>query len=160
MKRSVPAHLHLTPQKVKGNLTADQFRLYKLIYERFLASQMAPAVYDTVTVSVQSGRFGWKANGRTLRFPGFLKLYEEGRDAKVAGEEQGNDKDELLPPVEPLQKLICEKIDPSQHFTKPSAPFSEAKLGQRVGETRNWPAEYVCQHHFRVENAGVCGGGE
>lgn len=123
-----PAHLHLTPQKLKGSLTADQFRLYKLIYERFLASQMAPAVYDTVTVSVQSGRFGWKANGRTLRFPGFLKLYEEGRDAKVAGEEQGDDKDELLPPVQPGQKLICEKIDPSQHFTKPPAPFSEASL--------------------------------
>lgn len=123
-----PAHLHLSPSKVKGSVTAEQYRLYKLIYERFMASQMAPAVYDTVTVQIQSGRFGWKANGRTLRFAGFLKLYEEGRDAKVVGDDKDDDGDAMLPPVEPGQRLLCEKIDPSQHFTKPPAPFSEASL--------------------------------
>jgi DNA topoisomerase-1 len=80
-----PTHLDLPPERVKSQLSPDQFRLYKLIYERFLASQMAAALYDTVTVNISSGRFGWKANGRTLRFDGFLKLYEEGRDAKKSG---------------------------------------------------------------------------
>ena len=123
-----PTHLEWSPERMKSQLSPDQYRLYKLIYERFLASQMAPAVYDTVSVSIQSGRFGWKANGRTLRFDGFLKLYEEGRDAKKAGEAPEDDQDVLLPHVEPGQKLLCSKIDHTQHFTKPPAYFSEASL--------------------------------
>jgi DNA topoisomerase I len=122
-----PTHLEYTPEKVKSQLSPEQFRLYKLIYERFLASQMAAAVYDTVSVSIRSGRIGWKANGRTLRFDGFLKLYEEGRDPAKAGEKE-NDEDVMLPPVEPGQRLLCKKIDPSQHFTKPPAFFTEASL--------------------------------
>ncbi|TCP51835.1 DNA topoisomerase-1 [Tumebacillus sp. BK434] len=122
-----PTYLELTPERVKSQLTAEQHRVYKLIYERFLASQMAPAVYDTVAVSIQSGRFGWKANGRTLKFDGFLKLYEEGRDSKHAGDDKV-DEEPMLPPVEEGQKLICEKITPSQHFTKPPALFTEASL--------------------------------
>ncbi|MGZ4032737.1 MAG: type I DNA topoisomerase [Tumebacillaceae bacterium] len=123
-----PTHLELSPERVKSQLSPDQYRLYKLIYERFLASQMAAVVYDTVTVSIQSGRFGWKANGRTLRFDGFLKLYEEGRDAKKAGDDKEDDQDVLLPPVEAGQRLLCEKVAQSQHFTKPPAYYSEASL--------------------------------
>ena len=101
--------------------------MYRLIYERFLASQMAPAVYDTVAVSIQSGRFGWKANGRVLKFDGFLKLYEEGRDASMSAMTKRK-KSRALPPVEEGQTLICEKITPAQHFTKPPAYFTEASL--------------------------------
>lgn len=122
-----PTHLEYAPERVKGALSAEQFKLYKLIYERFLASQMAAAVYDTVSVSIRSGRFGWKANGRTLKFDGFLKLYEEGRDPVKAGEKEDG-ADVMLPPVETGQRLQCVKIDPSQHFTKPPAFFTEASL--------------------------------
>jgi DNA topoisomerase-1 len=122
-----PADLELTPERVKSQLSDEQYRLYKLIYERFLASQMAAAVYDTVSVSIQSGRFGWKANGRTLKFDGFLKLYEEGKDSKHAGDDK-EDEEPMLPPVSEGQRLICEKIVPTQHFTKPPAYFTEASL--------------------------------
>lgn len=123
-----PTHLDMSPMRVKSSLSADQFKLYKLIYERFLASQMSPAVYDTMTVSIEAGRFGFQSNGRALKFDGFLKLYEEGRDAKKAGDEEKDDGDTLLPPMEVGQRLFCEKIDPSQHFTKPPAWYSEASL--------------------------------
>lgn len=122
-----PTHLDLTPARVQSQLSPEQYRVYKLIYERFLASQMSAAIYDTVSVSIQSGRFDWKANGRTLIFDGFLKLYEEGRDSKHAGEEKA-DEEPMLPPVAEGQQLICEKITPSQHFTKPPANFTEASL--------------------------------
>jgi DNA topoisomerase-1 len=123
-----PTHLEWAPERVKGALMPDQYRLYKLIYERFLASQMAAAEYDTVAVSIQSGRLGWKANGRTLRFDGFLKLYEEGRDAKKVGEQEQEEMDVTLPPLQEGQRLLLHQVDPSQHFTKPPAYYSEASL--------------------------------
>lgn len=122
-----PTHLEWTPERMKSQLSPEQLRLYKLIYERFLASQMAAAVYDTVSVSIQAGRFGWKANGRTLKFDGFLKLYEEGFDPKKAGGDT-QEQDVTLPPVESGQRLLTRDIKPSQHFTKPPAYYTEASL--------------------------------
>ncbi|HEU4962462.1 MAG TPA: type I DNA topoisomerase [Bacilli bacterium] len=123
-----PTYLELAPARIKSQLSADQFKLYKLIYERFMASQMSPAVYDTMTVAIEAGRLGFQSTGRALKFDGFLKVYEEGRDAKKAGEVERDEGDALLPPMEVGQRLLCGKIDPSQHFTKPPAWFSEASL--------------------------------
>lgn len=123
-----PTHLEWSPERVKSTLSPEQFRLYKLIFERFIASQMAAAVYDTVTVDVTAGRFGWRANGRTLKFDGFLRLYEEGRDPAKAGDDDKGDGDVMLPPVEPGQTLLCQDVVPTQHFTKPPAYYTEASL--------------------------------
>lgn len=88
---------------------------------------MSAAIYDTVSVSIQSGRFDWKANWRTLIFDDFLKLCEGGRDSKHAGEEK-EEEEPMLPTVAEGQPMICEKITPSQHFTKLPVNFTEASL--------------------------------
>ena len=75
-----PTYIELEPDKIKDSLTNDQYKLYKLIYNRFIASQMAAAVYDTVAVNIKSGEYDFKANGQTLKFKGFMTLYVEGED--------------------------------------------------------------------------------
>ena len=116
-----PTMPDLSPDQVKESLTGDQYKLYKLIWERFIASQMANAEYDTVSADIVSGPYLFKASGFSVRFDGFTVLYEEGRD----GEEE---KEGVLPPLEKGDPLACKEITGSQHFTQPPPRFTEASL--------------------------------
>ena len=119
-----PSYIDKIPDEIKDSLTNDQYKLYKLIWERFMASQMAEAVYDTVSVDIGAGNYLFKASGSTLRFPGFLSVYyvEDDEDA------------EKLPELEKDQVLNLKKIDSKQHFTQPPARYTEATLVKALEE--------------------------
>ena len=123
-----PAHIELSPDEVKQYLTPDQYKLYKLIYNRFLASQMSAAIYDTMAVNIKSGKYDLKANGQNLKFKGFMVLYVEGTDDKQE-EEKG-----MLPPLEENQEVKKVKLNPKQSFTEPPARYTEASLVKALEE--------------------------
>lgn len=117
-----PTSLARTPDRLKPHLRPDQFRLYRLIWERFLASQMASAVLDTLSVDVTGGRFAFRATGSRIKFPGFLILYREATD-------NGDDEREgWLPPLAPGDPLTLDRVTPEQHFTQPPPRYTEASL--------------------------------
>ncbi|KOO49297.1 type I DNA topoisomerase [Viridibacillus arvi] len=117
-----------TPDQLKAVLSRDQLRLYRLIWERFIASQMASAVLDTVTADLQNGDVFFRATGSQVKFPGFMKLYIEGSD------DQKEEKDKLLPPMEKGDIVKSLNIEPKQHFTQPPPRFSEARLVKTMEE--------------------------
>ncbi len=120
-----PADVTRRPQELKKVLTADQFKLYQLIWQRFVASQMAPAVYDTTAVDFKLGKHLFRATGSIVVFDGYHVLYAEAREAG-----EGKTLDDL-PPVPALEvgaEVKVSKIEPSQHFTEPPPRFSEASL--------------------------------
>lgn len=123
-----PAHVELSPEQVKPYLTNDQFKLYRLIYNRFLASQMAAAVYDTMAVNIKANDFDFKANGQNLKFKGFMALYVEGTDGKEENEE------EMLPELKEKQMVKKQNLNPKQSFTEPPARFTEASLVKALEE--------------------------
>jgi DNA topoisomerase-1 len=117
------------PELVQRYLTADQFKLYQLIWQRFMASQMASAVFDTTTVDFEEARGGhrylFRATGSVLKFPGFLALY---REAREEGDSKAIEDEQSLPVLRAAQSVPVQAITPTQHFTKPPARFSEASL--------------------------------
>ncbi|MGH2404016.1 MAG: type I DNA topoisomerase [bacterium] len=117
-----PTSLTRTPDRLKRYLRSDQLRLYRLIWERFLASQMAAAVLDTLSVDITGGRYLFRATGSRIKFPGFLILYREKADN---GED---DREAWLPPLAAGDALKLSHVDPEQHFTQPPPRFSEATL--------------------------------
>ena len=117
-----PTSVSRTPQQVKDKLSRDQYRLYRLIWERFLASQMSSAIYDTVTAEIAAGDCRFRATGSQVRFDGFMRLYLEGQD--VEEKEDSGPLPELVAGLE-LQKR---ELKPSQHFTEPPPRYSEAML--------------------------------
>ncbi|WP_144509269.1 type I DNA topoisomerase [Bacillus sp. FJAT-22090] len=123
-----PTSVLRTPNELKAILSRDLFRLYKLIWERFIASQMAPAILDTVAVDLKNGEAVFRANGSQVKFPGFMKVYVEGSD------DQTEDKDKLLPVLEVGDKVNALSIDPKQHFTQPPPRYSEARLVKTLEE--------------------------
>lgn len=128
------------PDTLKPYLTADQYKLYKLIWHRFIASQMAPAVYDSVVVDIEAGKYGLRASGSTLKFPGFLTVYEESRDA--TGESAADSTD--LPELEEGQELRKIEIRREQHFTQPPPRYTEASLIRTLEENGvGRPSTYV-----------------
>ena len=118
-----PTYVDLTPERVKSSLTNDQYKLYNLIYNRFIASQMSSAEYDTISVTINAGEYNFKANGQSIKFKGFMKLYVETKD-----QDNGEDDELLLPSLEPNQKLKNEKIDTKQSFTEPPPRYTEASI--------------------------------
>ena len=118
-----PTYIHITPDSIKDSLTADQYKLYKLIYNRFIASQMATAVYDTISVDIDVNEYKFKASGQNLKFKGFMTLYVEGNDSKEDEEESTN-----IPKLELNQEVKKEKLDAKQSFTEPPARYTEASL--------------------------------
>ncbi|HEY8852695.1 MAG TPA: type I DNA topoisomerase [Gemmatimonadaceae bacterium] len=113
------------PEHIRKYLKEDQYRLYELIWQRFMASQMSPAVFDTTTVDFDLGRFLFRATGSVVKFDGYQRLYKESREAeegKPLEEEQG------LPAVEKGENIPVKAITPSQHFTEPPPRYSEASL--------------------------------
>ena len=123
-----PTYIDLTPEKIKGDLTLDQYKLYRLIYNRFIASQMSAALYDTVSASINVNSYNFRASGQTLKFKGFMTLYGEMVDG-VAEEE-----DTSIPELEVNQEVIKEKLDAKQSFTEPPPRYTEASLVKALEE--------------------------
>lgn len=124
-----PITMSITPQKAKETLSNDNYRLYKLIYERFLASQMSEAEYSNVAVNFDCEGYGFKVNGKTMEFPGYTSVYkefvEEDNKEGMAGK---------LPKLEEGESLPCEKLESEQKFTKPPTRYSEATLVKAMEE--------------------------
>lgn len=116
-----PTVINLSPEAVKSSLTTEQYKLYKLIWERFIASLMAVCVQDTVNVSIIAGEYMFKASGYSVRFPGFTVLYEEGKDEE--GENEVS-----LPEMKEGDVLKLKELTPNQHFTQPPARYTEPTL--------------------------------
>ena len=119
-----PTYVELTPDSIKNDLTPEQYRLYKLIYNRFIASQMAAATFDTVQIQIDAGEYNFRANGQTLKFKGFMSVYFEGED-----EEQ-----EEIPDLKIEETLNLEKLNPKQSFTEPPPRYTEASLVKALEE--------------------------
>src|SRR6266705_4163095 len=123
------------PDQMKQYLKEDEFKVYKLIWQRFVASQIMPAVFDQTTVDIdaKSGAdaFWFRVTGSVLKFDGFLKVYEESKDVKDEEEEELKHK---LPPLEPGQKLTLRELKPEQHFTEPPPRYNEASLVKELEE--------------------------
>lgn len=130
-----PTSLDLTPQKIEPYLKPEQFKLYKLIFDRFVASQMTPALYDQTTVEVTKDIYLLRATGSRLRFAGFLKAYQEqaDEDDKSAKEEADSEKINL-PDINKGDEVTLEKVKTEQHFTQPPPRFSEASLVKELEE--------------------------
>ncbi len=122
-----PTYFKYTPEKVKKYLTRDQWRLYQLIWNRFIACQMNPAVIDQTRVLISAGGYTFVATGSTVRFPGFTAVYEEGRDVE-------EEKEEKLPELSKGETLELKKLVPRQHFTQPPPRFTEATLVKELEE--------------------------
>ncbi|MCW6653298.1 type I DNA topoisomerase [Aerococcaceae bacterium NML191292] len=112
-----PSNASLTPESIKDSLTRDQFRLYSLIWARFMASQMSDAVYDTIRADLTQNGVTFRANGSRIKFDGFLKVYPS-----------TNGKDNYLPDLEVGDEITAIKVEPTQHFTQPPARYTEASL--------------------------------
>lgn len=123
-----PSHVELEPERVRESLTTDQYKLYKLIWSRFLATQMANAVFDTVSIDAQCADHVFRASHQSMRFPGFIAVYEEGRDDD--GEAVGSP----LPDLTAGEKAAASKMEKAQHFTQPPARYTEATLVKAMEE--------------------------
>ena len=122
-----PTMIELSPMKIKDSLSADQYKLYKLVWERFIASQMAACVQDTVSADITAGEHLFKASGFSVRFDGYTRLYTETQDND---EEQGTN----LPRLEEGEQLNLKELKPGQHFTQPPPRYTEATLIRELEE--------------------------
>ena len=123
-----PAHIELTPEEIKDSLSSDQYKLYKLIYNRFLASQMASAVYDTISATISADKYEFKANGQTIKFKGFMTLYVE--STENAKEEEFT----KIPDLKENEEVKKEELTSKQSFTEPPARYTEASLVKTLEE--------------------------
>ena len=130
-----PTSVMRHPDSVKSYLQEDEFKVYKLIWQRFVASQMNPAVFDQTTVDIDAKAaaetFWFRVTGSVLKFDGFLKVYEESKDNKDEEDEELKHK---LPPLEAGQKLTLRELKPEQHFTEPPPRYNEASLVKELEE--------------------------
>lgn len=123
-----PTYVDLRPEQIKQYLTNDQFKLYRLIYHRFLASQMAAAIYDTISANIDVNNHQFRASGQTLKFKGFMTLYVETSDDKQEEEENS------IPELIKGQKVIEKKVETKQSFTEPPPRYTEASLVKALEE--------------------------
>ena len=123
-----PVHIELKPDDIKEYLAPEQYKLYKLIYNRFIASQMSPAVFDTMQVSIKAGEYDFRTNGQSIKFKGFMSVYIEGSDVKEKEEQ------EVLPNLIENQIVKKKKIEAKQSFTEPPARYTEASLVKALEE--------------------------
>ncbi|HLM25131.1 MAG TPA: type I DNA topoisomerase, partial [Pyrinomonadaceae bacterium] len=126
-----PAEVARTPDSLAKYLKPEELKLYRLIWQRFVASQMTPAVFDQTTIDIQAGRFIFRATGSVQKFDGFLKIYQEGRDEKT---EEDDEAERRLPVVEKGETLKLNSITPEQHFTEPPPRYTEATLVKALEE--------------------------
>ena len=123
-----PTYIDLEPEQIKEYLNKDQYKLYNLIYNRFIASQMSQAVYSTINANIDVNNYNFRASGQTLKFKGFMLLYVE----KIEGEEE--EKEASLPELSVGEEVKKEKIDPKQSFTEPPPRYTEASLVKALEE--------------------------
>ena len=123
-----PTYADLEPEKIKDSLSKDQYKLYKLIYNRFMASQMKPAIFDTISVTIDANTYTFKASGQNLKFKGFMTVYVEGTDDTI---EEDN---ASIPELEIKQEVIKQKLEPKQSFTEPPPRYTEASLVKALEE--------------------------
>ena len=119
-----PTNVSRTPESIKDSLSKDQYRLYRLIWERFVASQMSPAVYDTLSVKLSAGDYTFRASGSRLRFSGFLEAYSKGEE----------EDEKVIPKLTQGDILQAEHLLPEQHFTQPPARYTDASLIKTLEE--------------------------
>jgi len=124
-----PSDVNLTPEQVKKDLTPDQYRLYRLIWSRFVACQMSNAVYDSVSMEAEAAGHAFRASASSLKFSGYTAVYEEGKD-----EEKGEEKEAKLPPLTEGQRLESLGFAQDQHFTQPPARYTDASLIRAMEE--------------------------
>jgi len=122
-----PTSMDFDPEKIKASLKPDQYKLYRLIWNRFLASQMADAVMDTIQADITTGEYLLKATGANVKFDGFMVVYVEGQD--FAEEKEGK-----IPSITEGQNLLAKEVEPKQHFTQPPARYTEASLVKKMEE--------------------------
>lgn len=129
-----PTEVNRTPDALKNYLSADEFKLYRLIWQRFVASQMNPAVFDQTTIDIRAGRLTFRATGSVQKFDGFLKVYQEGRDDKPADGDDDDDTEKSLPRVTAGETLKLNELKSEQHFTEPPPRYTEATLVKALEE--------------------------
>ncbi len=131
-----PADVTIIPEDIEKYLSSDQFKLYRLIWRRFVASQMKPAILDTTTVDIKAGEFGLRASGSIVKFQGFLIVYEEAKDEDKSDEIEPDDEnaERKLPSLDAQQPLDLREILPRQHFTQPPPRYTEATLVKALEE--------------------------
>ncbi|PEM51185.1 type I DNA topoisomerase [Bacillus wiedmannii] len=133
-----PTSVMRRPEELKSFLSRDQLRLYKLIWERFVASQMASAIMDTVTARLINNNVQFRASGSVVKFPGFMKVYVESKD------DGAEEKDKMLPPLEVGETVFSKDLEPKQHFTQPPPRYTEARLVRTLEELGiGRPSTYV-----------------
>jgi len=133
-----PTSVMRKPEELKSFLSRDQLRLYKLIWERFVASQMASAIMDTVTARLINNNVQFRASGSVVKFPGFMKVYVESKD------DGAEEKDKMLPPLEVGETVFSKDLEPKQHFTQPPPRYTEARLVRTLEELGiGRPSTYV-----------------
>ncbi|MZH41386.1 MAG: type I DNA topoisomerase [Nitrospinae bacterium] len=131
-----PTDVRLEPNLIKDNLEKDMYRLYQLIWSRFVSCQMVPAILDTTQFDIKTGKYLFRSNGSVLKFAGFMKVYVESQDDEKSEESkpQGKGDDRLLPALNKGEILKTNEILPEQHFTQPPPRFSEAMLVKELEE--------------------------
>ncbi len=133
-----PTSVLREPSQMARFLSREQLSLYTLIWNRYVASQMRPALFDTTTADIVAGRYTFRASGQQMTFPGFMQVYVEGRDEPARGgvrePEAEEDEERSLPPLEEGQVLACRELTPAQHFTQPPPRYSEASLVKELEE--------------------------
>jgi DNA topoisomerase I len=130
-----PTFVGRTPDDLKAFLSDDELKLYRLIWTRFVASQMNPAVYDQTTIEISAKDYLFRENGRVLKFDGFLKVYEESADDDINAKPTGEEEEDIsLPPLTVGEKLKLLEITPKQHFTEPPPRYTEASLVKTLEE--------------------------
>ncbi|MDI3529126.1 MAG: topoisomerase, partial [Thermoanaerobacter sp.] len=122
-----PTSIYRDPESIKDSLTPDQYKLYKLVWSRFLASQMAPAIYDTVSMDIVNNGYVFKASGSSIKFLGFMTVYVEGTDMQ-------EEEEKTVPVLQEGTKLFLEELKPMQHFTQPPPRYTEASLIKELEE--------------------------
>jgi DNA topoisomerase-1 len=125
-----PSDVQRTPDSLKQFLNAEELKLYRLIWQRFVASQMNPALFDQTTIDIEAGRFTFRSTGSVQKFDGFLKVYQEGRDEKTDDDVE----DKNLPFVKEGEQLKLNELKPEQNFTEPPPRYSEATLVKALEE--------------------------
>ncbi|MFB3894838.1 MAG: type I DNA topoisomerase [bacterium] len=137
-----PTSIDRDPDSIKAYLSPEQYKLYKLIWERFVASQMSAAIYEVTSVDIKAKQYTFRTNGMIMKFPGFTQVYIESRDEKPilappssgTEEEPEGEKDLVLPTLHPKQVVDLVKLEPKQHFTEPPPRYNEATLVKELEE--------------------------
>ena len=144
-----PTHPEVTPDMVKASgVTSDQYKLYKLIWERFIASQMSNCLMDTVSVDISANGCNFKATGYSVKFDGFTVLYEEAKDDE-------GEKKNVLPPIKSGDSIKVRNLEGNQHFTQPPARYTEATL-VKAFEKQHRQTFDLCSNYYNHNKQKLC----